>query len=55
MEKIVGDWDTLVKMSIEEAKEVCKLGQLDKCCAYLVMGSDGFECCRMTSLSAAIS
>ena len=48
MEKIVGDWSTLVKMSADEAKEVCKLGQGSECCAFLVMGS-GFECIRMCS------
>lgn len=49
MEKIVGDWDTLVKMSVEEATKVCRLGQMDGCCAFLVMGSEGFECVRMVS------
>lgn len=31
----------------EEPKEICKLGQGDECCAYLVMGAKGFECVRM--------
>lgn len=47
MQKAINDFSTLVKMSTEEAKEVCRLGQMDKCCAFLVMSSEGFECCRM--------
>lgn len=39
MEKIIGDFDTLVKMDVEEAKEVCKFFQGEKCCAFLVMGT----------------
>ncbi|HDZ27763.1 hypothetical protein LCGC14_1355230 [marine sediment metagenome] len=46
MEKIVGDWSTRVTMSADEAKSVCKLGQGEECCAFLVMGG-GFECIRM--------
>jgi hypothetical protein len=42
MEKIVGDWSTEVKLNDEEAKEICKLGQLEKCCAFLVMATGGF-------------
>ncbi|HHT9146876.1 MAG TPA: hypothetical protein ACFYD4_14575 [Candidatus Wunengus sp. YC61] len=48
MEKIIGDWSTEVKMSGEEAKEICKLGELLECCAFLVCGGDGFECVRMS-------
>lgn len=35
-------------------KEVCKVGQGHKCCRYLVVGSDGFECTRMTVQGKAI-
>ena len=45
MEKIIGDFDTLIKMDVEEATKVCRLGQGEKCCAFLVMGTT-FECCR---------
>ncbi len=31
-------------------KEVCKLGKGEECCAYLVAGSDGFECAKGTEL-----
>ena len=48
MEKIVGDYSTEVKMSGDEAKEICRLGQGEKCCAFLVVGGNGFECIRMS-------
>uniref|UniRef100_A0A6M3LR07 Uncharacterized protein n=1 Tax=viral metagenome TaxID=1070528 RepID=A0A6M3LR07_9ZZZZ len=48
MEKVIGDWSTEVRMSVEEAKSICRLGQLEKCCAFLVCGRDGFECIRMS-------
>ena len=38
-----------VNLSIEEVKDICKLGQGEKCCAFLTMGSSGFECCRMNA------
>ena len=47
MKKMIGDWSTEIKMSAEEAKEICRLGQGDKCCAFLVMGKT-FECIRMS-------
>lgn len=54
MEKIIGDFDTLIKMDVEEATKVCRLGQGEKTCAFLVM-STTFECCRMVpSLSIQI-
>jgi len=31
---------------IEKPKETCRLFQGVKCCAYLVMGGDGFECVK---------
>ena len=48
MEKIVGDWSTEVRLSAEEAKEICHLDQGEKCCAFLVVGGNGFECIRMS-------
>jgi len=47
MEKIIKDFSTTIKLSFEEAKNICKLGQGEKCCAFLVMTSKGFECIRM--------
>ncbi len=48
MEKIIGDFHTEIKMTGEEAKEICKLGGLSECCAFLVVGGNGFECIRMS-------
>jgi hypothetical protein len=33
---------------------VCKLGQGNECCRYLVMGSLGFECAKNTSMRSTI-
>ena len=49
MEKIIGDWSTEVKLSAEEAKDICRLGQGEKCCAFLVVAPGGFECVRMNA------
>lgn len=46
MEKIEYPSGTLVNLNGEEVKNICKLGQDDKCCAYLVMGADGFQCAK---------
>lgn len=48
MERIIGDWSTEVRMTGDEAKEICKLGKMSECCAFLVVGVDGFECIRMS-------
>ena len=34
----------------EHVKNVCKIGQGHDCCRYLVMGREGFECAKGTSL-----
>lgn len=48
MEKIER-WDaTEIKLSAEEVKDICRLGQMEKCCAFLVMSPTGFECIRMS-------
>ena len=47
MEKIVGDFSTEVFLSIDEAKQICRLGQGEKCCAFLAVGTQGFSCIRM--------
>lgn len=33
------------KLTTDEAKEICKLGQGRACCAYLILGKN-FECAR---------
>jgi len=46
MKRIIGAFSTVVQLDNEEVRSICKLGQGQKCCAFLVMGS-GFECVRM--------
>jgi hypothetical protein len=47
MEKVtVNGFSTIVRLTAEETKEICKLGQGEKCCAYLVMSTEGFECAK---------
>ena len=48
MEKIIHDFTTEVRMSSDEAKSICRLGKMEECCAFLVCGSQGFECIRMS-------
>lgn len=48
MEKIIGDWSTEIRLTGDEVKEICRLGQGEKCCAFLVAGGNGFECIRMS-------
>ncbi len=45
-------------MSIIEskhAKEICKVGQGEECCAFLMMGANGFECAKGTRAHAIIN
>jgi len=48
MEKVIHDSATEIKLSLEEAKDICRIGQGEKCCAFLVMAPGGFECIRMS-------
>jgi len=48
MKKIIGDFTTEILMENDEPETICRLGQGDKCCAFLVMSPDGFECIRMS-------
>jgi len=47
MQEVTKDFSTILKLSPEEAKNICRLGQGEKCCAFLTMTSEGFECIRM--------
>lgn len=47
MKKIAGDFSTIVELTGEEPKSICRLGQGEKCCAFLVVAPKGFECIRM--------
>ena len=49
MTKVEHDFTTEYLMEDEEAKEICRLGQSEKCCAFLVCGIKGFECVRMSA------
>ena len=31
-------------------KSICKIGQGKECCRYILIGKDGFECAKNTSL-----
>jgi len=48
MKKIIGDFTTEILLSGDEAKSICKLGEGEECCAFLVSGARGFECIRMS-------
>ena len=48
MEKIIHDSATEVKMTVEEAEEICRLGKGKECCAFLTAGVNGFECIKMS-------
>lgn len=53
MKAIVGHWGTCVRMSGEEAKEICKLGQGKDHCAFLAVDGGGFNCVRMDSTTSS--
>jgi hypothetical protein len=48
MHKIISEWATEILMEPEEAKTICRLGQEEEACAFLVCSSNGFECVRMS-------
>ena len=51
MEKIIIHNESReIKLSDEEAKDICHLGEGEKCCAFLVMNCNpaGFKCIRMS-------
>lgn len=38
----------------EHVKNVCKIGQGNDCCRYLVLGGNGFECAKHTELATLL-
>ena len=38
----------------EHVSEVCCLGKGERCCRYLGMGSDGWQCLKHTGFRAAV-
>ena len=47
MKKTVGDFSTVITLEGDEPETICRLGQGEACCAFLVASADGFECIRM--------
>lgn len=39
---------------MEYVKTICKIGQGSTCCRYLVAGSQGFGCAKLTTLKALL-
>ena len=48
MKKIIGDDHTEILLKAEEAKTICRVGQGSECCAFVIVGGNGFECIRMS-------
>ncbi|OGM08871.1 hypothetical protein A2Z67_02580 [Candidatus Woesebacteria bacterium RBG_13_36_22] len=38
----------------DHIKNICKIGQGYDCCRYLIVGPNGFECAKNTSLSVLL-
>lgn len=47
MKKIIGDFSTEVIMEGDEPTTICRLGKGSECCAFLVVGAEGFKCIRL--------
>jgi len=43
-----------MKKIVNEPRLTCRLGQGEECCAFLVVGVDGFECIRMDPMNSII-
>jgi hypothetical protein len=41
--------DYVTALSPEHVRRVCRIGQADKCCIFLIAGPGGFECGKGTS------
>ena len=54
MKKIIRDKYATVVLEGEEPIDICRLGGGTECCAFLLAGHDGFECCKMDSLGDSI-
>lgn len=55
MEHIEHEWATEIRLTNDEARSICKLGQGAPSCAFLVVGRVGYECIRMSPpMSATI-
>lgn len=36
---------------MDYVNKICKIGQLEKCCRYLSLGENGFQCLKFTGLA----
>jgi hypothetical protein len=54
MKIIEGQFYSTVKLTPDEAKEICKKGQKENCCAFLAFQKSNFVCLRMSEESDAI-
>ena len=43
-----GVMENTKKVPIDKVKSICKIGQGNECCRYLVCGASGFECVKGT-------
>ena len=43
-----------MKLSDDQVKNLCKMGQGKKCCRYLVMSSEGFECAKKLEFKSVL-
>lgn len=43
-----------VSIDKDTLKNICKIGQNEKCCRYLLCGSNGFECGKHSELKEAL-
>lgn len=43
-----------MKITYQQLKEVCKIGQGNECCRYLIVGPKGFGCAKHTDLRDCI-
>ena len=40
------------KLAIEDVKEICKIGQGEKCCRYISVGAKGWKCLKHSELKS---
>jgi len=45
---------TDVKLTTDEAKTICHMGEGSKCCAFLAFAGSGFICIKMTNMGNTI-
>lgn len=43
-----------MKITSQQLKEVCKIGQGNECCRYITVGPQGIECAKNTGLKITL-